>query len=103
MSASAPPYQSAKRSGSVHSRQTRSRGASNTRVVVKPVSSAIVAQSRIQAVEAAVPEAAVAREPFGGGAERLPVQARRPELLAATAGDEAGALEHLDVARHGLH
>ena len=36
ISHSSPPNQSAKRSGSVHSRQTRSRGAAKTRVVVKP-------------------------------------------------------------------
>ena len=36
ISHSTPPNQSAKRSGSVHSRQTRSRGAAKTRVVVKP-------------------------------------------------------------------
>src|SRR5207249_4903122 len=65
-SAAPPPYQSAKRSGSVHSFHTTSRGASKTRVIVIPSppgapeagGSAIVASplpgrhARLEAVEA---------------------------------------------------
>src|SRR6516165_10349092 len=74
-SQSTPPNQSAKLSGSVHSRQTRSRGAAKTRVVVKPPvpygsASAIVSQPLIHAIEATLPERAVAVEPVRGVLQR---------------------------------
>src|SRR3954453_15068265 len=98
ISASLPPYLSAKRSGSVHSRHTRSRGASKTLVIVSPGSSAIAAQSLIHAIEAALPEAAVGAEPLRRVPERFAVKARRPELRGPAAADQAGALEDLEVA-----
>src|SRR5215218_6806258 len=77
-SASPPPNQSAKRSGSVHSFHTRSRGASKTRTMVIPGSAAAPEaggsairgpllgrlQARLQAVEAAFPELTVRLQPF---------------------------------------
>ena len=54
-SASVPPNQSAKRSGSVHSRHTRSRGASKTRVIVMPAQPCRL-QALVEAVEASLPE-----------------------------------------------
>src|SRR5215469_4302595 len=71
-----PPNQSAKRSGSVHSFHTSSRGAPNTRLIAMPPSavrssaswsatfaSLLRAEPRIEAVEARIPEAAVLDEP----------------------------------------
>src|SRR5918995_63055 len=110
-SASLPPYQSAKRSGSVHSFQTRSRGASKTRVIVIPTRSllsrgglsAILGfiltrfQARVEAVEASLPEPAVALEPVDGVLERLGVKPRGTELPPAPPRDQPGALQHLEV------
>ena len=82
-SASLPPYQSAKRSGSVHSFHTCSRGASKTRVIVIP--SAMLgfllarSQARLEAVEAALPEPTVLLQPFDGVPERRALAAARAE------------------------
>src|SRR4051812_11378034 len=104
-SASGPPNQSAKRSGSVHSRQTRSRGASNTRVIVRPrrrsgAGSAIEALP--EGVEAVLPEAAVVLEPLGRVAQRRAAQPGRAQLGRPPAFDQARPLEHAQVLRHGL-
>src|SRR4051794_38864040 len=103
---STPPNQSAKRSGSVHSRQTRSRGASNTRVVVKPPlkgdRSGIVSQSLVETVEARLPEPTVVVEPVNGVLERHRAEPGRPQLRAAPTLDQAGALKHAQVLAHGL-
>src|SRR4051812_13996317 len=105
-SQSAPPNQSAKRSGSVHSRHTRSREASKTRVVVKPpsegVRSGIVSQPLVEAVEARLPEPTVALEPLGGVLERDRPEPRRAQLRAAPPLDQAGALEHAQMLADGL-
>src|SRR5258708_40010606 len=76
-SVSVPPNQPAKRLGSVHSFQTRRRGASKTRVIFSPPPAAVagavwlgtseallaLAQPRVQAAEARVPEAASRTHP----------------------------------------
>ncbi len=72
---SLPPNQSAKRSGSVHSRHTRSRGASKTRVIVMPGSTMLVSfiarlQAFVETVEASLPEPTVLLEPVDGLLQR---------------------------------
>src|SRR3954462_14173272 len=100
-SASGPPNQSANASGSVHSRQTRSGGASKTRVIVRPSRRGFGAGSAIEAplqrVEALLPEAAVALEPLRRVAQRRAAQPRRAQLGRAAALDQARALEHAQV------
>src|SRR4051794_942396 len=100
-SAAAPPNQSANACGSVHSRQTRSRGAARTRVTVRP-SRGSLTEPLLHRVEAVLPEGAVGLEPLGRVAQRRAAQARRPKLRAAPALDEAGALEHPQVLRDRL-
>ena len=63
------PHQRAISAGSVHARQTRSRGASKTRVIV--ISRAEVL---IEAVEALIPVAAVLGDPVGDLLERRALQ-----------------------------
>src|SRR2546426_1028685 len=104
--------------GSVHARYTTSRGASNTRVVVsvrsaggvvrllvrlfmRPVLSLQLAQMAFQAIEALLPELAVTLHPIGGFLETLRLEPARPPLRIATARDEAGTLEDLEVLRDG--
>ena len=58
-------------------------------------------QHRVQAPEVGLPEAAIALHPFGGFDERLAFEAPGPALGVLTAGDEAGALEDLEVLRDG--
>ena len=65
------PNQSAKLSGSVHSFQTRSRGASKTRLMVNAYRSVIrgslaAREPLVQAIEAVLPEAPVAEQPLHG-------------------------------------
>src|SRR3954453_18749916 len=117
ISAWAPPYQSAKRSGSVHSFHTRSRGASNTRVIVipsPPVESGVRgsamlgslllrSQACVEAVEAAFPESTVLLEPVDDLAERRRLEPRGPKLRRPTARDQSRALEHLEVLRDRLN
>src|SRR3954467_14141669 len=86
ISASLPPYQSAKRSGSVHSRHTRSRGASKVLVIVSPSPSAIAVQSPIHAIDPPPQEPRAPAEPLRRVPERFAVEARGPQLLAAPAG-----------------
>src|SRR3954468_21598977 len=94
-SAAPPPNQSAKRSGSVHSLHTRSRGASNTRVIAIPSSAGSATlrpplrrrEAALQAVEAASPEATVLLEPVDRLLERRPAQPRRPKLGRTAARD----------------
>jgi hypothetical protein len=50
-----------------------------------------------EAVERALPEAAVPGQPVGGLAERVALQPRRAQLRRAAARDEAGALQDLQV------
>src|SRR6266508_2526000 len=101
-----PPNQSAKRSGSVHSFHTRSRGASKTRVIVIPSllrGSAILRsllgrlQALVEAVEASLPEPTVLLEPVDSFLHRRTPQPRGPKLRRAAARDQPRALEHLQV------
>src|SRR6185312_2019937 len=97
-----PPNQSAKLSGSVHSRHTRSRAAAKTRVVVKPAvpnrsDSAILLEPFVHAIEPSLPELSVALEPAGGVLERHRPQLRRAVLGGAPSFDQASAFEHAQV------
>src|SRR5262245_40838521 len=114
MSPSAPPNQSANAAASVHSRHTRPRGAAKTRVSLRPaspkVSGSSIAhpllcrpQALVEALEARLPEGAVALEPVRGVAERRAGEASGPQLCRPTSCDEARALEHLEVLRDRLH
>src|SRR5262245_65410929 len=93
-----PPNQSAKRSGSVHSRHTSSRGASKTRTIVIPGSVAVGfllarPEPGVKAVEAPLPERTVPLQPRDGVAERRPAEARGTQLRRAAALDQTGPLE----------
>src|SRR5215211_6031985 len=105
-SASGPPNQSANRSGSVHSFQTRSRGTPKTRVIVIPASPATSGfrsvilgrlEACFEAVEAAFPERTILLEPSDGVLQRRRSQPRGPKLRRATTGDQPGLLQHLEV------
>ncbi len=117
-SPSGPPNQSAKASGVVHSRQTRSRGASNTRVIEMPgsdvgVGDALVSsrwgllsivETRFRAGRSHSPRSDGIRSSHSlGVAKRRRLQPRGPQLRGAAARDQAGALEHLEVLRDRLH
>src|SRR4051794_4229733 len=96
-----PPYQSAKRSGSVHSRQTSLRGASKVQFI--SMSGLSATEASLHSLESALPEAPVAVDPLGGFPEGIAVDAGGPELCRAAARDQAGALEDLEVLGDGLH
>src|SRR5205823_8064346 len=100
--ASAPPNQSAKRSGSVHSRHTCSRGASKTRETEIPTSGIRLPQAFVEPVEAALPEVPVRLEPLDSLAKRCALEAGRPKLRRAAARDQPRALEHLEMLGHRL-
>src|SRR5207249_7688434 len=111
------PHQRARCSGSVQALKTRRRGASKTRVMTSSRSSVWVAalvlastclpllfqlvQIILQAVKALLPEAAVVLQPVGGVFERPCPEPAGPPLCLATARDQTGALEHLEVLRDG--
>jgi len=59
-------------------------------------------EALIETIEAALPESTVLLEPVDRLLERRRLEARGPKLGRATAGDEAGALEHPEVLRDGL-
>src|SRR5262249_34423745 len=105
-----PPYQSANRSGSVHSFQTCSRGASKVRLISKLAVSVsgirglpFVGESLVQAAEPRLPEAPVVLDPVGRRLQRRPVDPRRPQLRLPPPGDQPGPLEHLEVLGDRLH
>src|SRR3954465_5850202 len=75
---SGPPYQSANRSGSVHSRQTSGRGAS--KVQFMSMSGLSATEAPLHALEASLPEAAVPVDPFGGFLQGCPVDPGGAEL-----------------------
>ena len=54
-------------------------------------------QQGVEALEAPLPELAVALEPVGGLGERLGLEPARPPLRVAAARNQPGALEHLEV------
>src|SRR3954469_20977050 len=97
-----PANQSENASGVVHSRHTCSRGASNTRLTLMPYPS-VIAQPLVHAIEALLPEPTVPVQPGRGVPERLPAEARGPQLLHPPALDEARVAEDLEVLGHGLH
>src|SRR5215207_789913 len=101
-------------SGSVYARNSSSRGASNSRIIltcgmpgsaiscVSPMmgSFRIVlqgGQQLVEPLEALGPVLAVARQPLRGGAQRLCLEVAQPHGGLAAAGDEPGLLEHLEV------
>src|SRR3954451_6800294 len=98
---SGPPYQSANASGSVHSRQTRSRGAS--KVQFMSMSGRSATQAILHPLEAALPEAAVAVDPVGRLLQSGPVDAGGAELSGAATRDQPGPLQDLEVLRDRLH
>src|SRR5438034_2015438 len=106
--------------GSVHALYTSSRGALNTRVVVKVrsagaatelllsltailplVLSLQLLQIALQAIEALLPETPVALHPVVDVLERTRVEPAGPPLGLATARDQPGVLEDLKVFRDG--
>src|SRR6185503_12969307 len=101
--------------GSVHAANTRSRGAAITRLSTISRSSAQVLRGSVvmlvifrlcccdkffQAVEARVPGGAGVVEPAGSFGETLHIQPAGTLLPVASARDEAGALQHLQMLRH---
>src|SRR5688572_28335639 len=94
-------------SGSVQARNTTSRGAANTRVIVSSPSTVAVALSSpvivgslldlsqmvVEAVEAALPELPVALQPAGDVLQRARVEPTGPPLRRPAAADQAGAFE----------
>src|SRR5438874_6883831 len=109
------PHQWATCLGSVHIRQTSSRGASKTRVATISFCAAFatamfllllfflfeLAQVLVQAVEARFPEFAVVPDPVGDLLERRRLEVAGSPLRVAAAGDQSGALEHLQMLGDG--
>src|ERR1043165_6550482 len=101
--------------GSVHIRHTSSRGASNTRVaaisrslVVAALAAAMLlllffqfAEVVVEAIEALLPKLFVAIDPVGRVLQRRRLEGAAAPLRVVRAGAEAGALEDLEVLRHG--
>src|SRR5262249_58963158 len=92
-----PPNQSAKRSGSVHSCQTRSRGASKTRVI--SMTGSATAQPPVELVETVLPQRL---EPVRRLFERTVSQSRRAQLCIAKPDDEPCLLEDAEMLGHRL-
>src|SRR4051794_18429955 len=109
VSNSSGPHHSATCSGSVHACHTCSRGASKVRTIETwwcwdcvaesgiALSSLEVVEVRSEPVHPALPQRAIRRHPLRCLLERLDPQRARPVLRRAVAGDQAGALEHLQV------
>src|SRR5713101_3497922 len=111
------PHQRTTRSGSVQALKTRRRGASRTRVMTSSRSvdsmaalllSAMsllppfqLAQIAFQAVEALFPETAIVLQPVRGVLQRTRLEPAGPPLRLATARDQTGALQHLEVLGDG--
>src|SRR5262245_27869364 len=101
------PYHSAMWSGSVHARNTCSRGASNMRVMTTSwetaagVGSVILgsfpAEVLVEPVHPRLPRPLARGHPVDGLVERVGLHAARPPLGVAATDDEPGALEHLQV------
>src|SRR4051812_11560478 len=102
--------------GSVHAWKTRSRGAAITRLSTISRSSAQVrrgsalmvvtfclcrCEESFQTVEARLQGGAGVVEPAGGFGETLDIQPAWTLLPVASARDKAGALQHLQMLRHG--
>src|SRR5438105_12637280 len=107
------PHHCIRRSRSVQALNTMSRGASNTRVMTNSRSAAAATallfpatllllrlkfpQVIVQAIEAFVPESAVAVDPVGDVLERPGFEPARPPLRLAAARDQPGAFQYLEV------
>ena len=106
------PHQAASWSGCVQASHTASRGASNTRVTV--ISCAVTASVMSRSLScraraddrrggrSGVPRSRDTRPASRRLLERGALEARRAQLRAAPAGDQPGALEHLEVLGDGL-
>src|SRR5262245_61567 len=115
------PHHCATCSGFVQASNTSVRGASKRRVsttsrpAVERASSLLaftgtillllgeLTQVRVEAVEALLPEAPVEGRPVGDVLEGRRLQPARTPLRLAAAGDQSGALEHLQVLRDRRH
>src|SRR4051812_7640663 len=94
------PYHAASSSGSVQARKTRSRGASKMRVIrTSLIWLSLPAQVRVEPVHAGLPSALARLHPLHGLVERVGLQPARPPLRLPAADNQAGSLEHLEVAR----
>src|SRR5262245_32660858 len=111
------PHHCARWAGSVQACQTSARGALTSRVMCsggRTAADSLLADSLlpadmllllglqllqvgIEALEARLPEGAVAFDPVGGALQRTRAQAARPALRIAPALDEAGARAHLEL------
>src|SRR5262245_27604345 len=112
------PYQRRTCSGLVHASNSSRRGAANTRVSTISRSEGNVSvialflastslllclqlsQIFVEAVEALLPEAAVALEPVHRVLHRGRFQPARPPLRLAAARDQPRPLQHLEMLRH---
>src|SRR5438874_330924 len=111
------PHHCARCSGSIHAVHTSSRGASSTRVAM--IDRGSCSRSRLflaltllllglhylqiilQAVEAFLPQPAIALEPGADVLEGVRLDAAGPPLRLAASRDEAGTLQHLEVLGDG--
>src|SRR3954469_20718296 len=92
-------------SGSVHARNTRSRGASNTCVIrtsrspatASLISFSLRAQVRVESVQACFPRLLPRPHPLDRVVERIGLQPARAPLRLLAADDQARALEHLEM------
>src|SRR6266568_835411 len=108
------PHQWTTCRGSVHIRQTSSRGASKTRVAAISFCAAFatamflllffflqLVQVLVQAIEAFFPEFFVVVDPAGGLFQRRRIEMAGAPLRVAAAGDQASALEDFEVLGDG--
>src|SRR6185437_5820724 len=109
------PHHFVTSSGSVHTCQTSSRGASSSRSITIVCSLIVCCPSAIvvclsldlhqmcrEPIEPSFPDPPVLLEPFGHRAQRCALEPRRSQLRRPSAGDQAGPLEHLEVLGDGL-
>src|SRR5215207_921134 len=97
----AGPYHRATSSGSVQARHTRSRGASNTRVirtsrlpaVTSLIAISFLAQMSTEPVHPRLPRSLACLHPFDGVVERGRLHPARPPLRVPAADDQACLLE----------
>src|SRR5829696_439087 len=105
------PHHSFKRCGSVKAFHTKSRGASKTRLMTNscrlfPSATSFLPglnflQISVEPIEALFPKPAVVLDPVRRVFQRARLQPRRAPLRFAAARNQAGALQYLQVLRHG--